>query len=130
MKCFNCLNCEPCPPGIFICSHYSELIPNPNKELVEPCDTFLITLDIIDAKALLVGAKSKFKDNREMQIALNMGIEALGMQIPKKPILEKWSAALCPGCKEELSEHMGDGYYKHWDSLDRCPECGQRLEWD
>ncbi len=87
-------------------------------------------MEIIDAKALLVGAKGKFLKNQEMLEALNMGIEALLKQIPKHPIIEKWSAALCPCCKEELSEHMGDGYYRHRESLDRCPKCGQKLEWN
>ena len=51
-------------------------------------------------------------------------------EIPKKPLIERWNPALCPSCNAYLSESIGDGYYKHWDSLDRCPECNQKLTWD
>jgi len=68
--------------------------------------------------------------NLNGQMAFKMAIESLEKQIPKKPIMEKWNPALCPCCKAELSEHMGDGYYHHWDGLGRCPECGQELNWD
>lgn len=87
-------------------------------------------MELINARALLVGAKIKFLNNQEMQEGLSMGISALDKQMAKHPIIEKWSPALCPCCKAELSKSMGDGYYKHWDSLAQCPECGQRLEWN
>lgn len=47
---------------------------------------------------------------------------------PKKPKQQEWAPALCPNCKAELSEHEGDGYYKHFYSLKIC-ECGQKLKW-
>lgn len=78
---------------------------------------------------MLVEAKNRFPNNQEMQEALDMGIKALLIQIPTKPNVEKWLPTLCPCCMGELSEHMGDGYYKRWDHLDMCPKCGQKLEW-
>jgi hypothetical protein len=45
--------------------------------------------------------------------ALEMAIEAIEKQIPTKPIMRNWCPALCPNCKDELSEHKRDGYYKH-----------------
>lgn len=48
---------------------------------------------------------------------------------PKDVIVEKWSPAYCPACDEELSELIGDGYYKHYTYLDYCPNCGQILNW-
>jgi hypothetical protein len=86
-------------------------------------------MEIIDARTLLVGAKIKFMDNQEMQEALTMGIQALDKQIPKEPIIESWSPALCPSCGAELSELIGDGYYKHHYGQTIC-ECGQKLKWD
>lgn len=67
----------------------------------------------------------------DLMQALDMAIETLGKQIPKKPILEPWSPAICPSCGEELSGSLGDGYYKHYIHLERCPniECSQRLDW-
>ncbi len=59
----------------------------------------------------------------------NTILEVLEKQIPKKPKIEPWSPALCPSCSEELSESVGDGYYKHWYNLKIC-DCGQRLMWE
>lgn len=50
-------------------------------------------------------------------------------QIPSKPIIEPWSPARCPSCNAELSEFIGDGYYKHWYGKKVC-DCGQQLKWD
>ena len=56
--------------------------------------------------------------------------EAVGKQNPKKIIIKLYTPATCPTCNLELSESLGDGYYKHWTSLRRCPRCGQRIQWD
>ena len=52
-------------------------------------------------------------------------------QKPKNPIIKPWSPAICPSCGTELSESIGDGYYKHYTHLERCtnPKCAQRLNW-
>lgn len=57
--------------------------------------------------------------------------DAVEKQKPKHPIISPWSPAICPTCGEELSEHIGDGYYRHRTFLERCPniECAQRLDW-
>ena len=59
----------------------------------------------------------------------NTILKILEKQIPKKPKIESWSPALCPSCMEELSESIGDGYYKHWYSKKIC-DCGQKLKWE
>ncbi len=64
----------------------------------------------------------------EMRTANIMAIQALEKQIPTKPIIEKWSPARCPSCGAELSESLGDGYYKHWEDKEVCG-CGQLLDW-
>jgi len=86
-------------------------------------------MEIIDAKALLVGAKGRYSNNQEMKEALNMAIMALEKQIPKKPKIESWEPARCPCCDGSLSESIGDGYYRHNYSLNIC-ECGQKIEWE
>jgi len=60
--------------------------------------------------------------------ALDLAIEALEKQIPKKPKIANWEPARCPSCDRELSESAGDGYYKHSDQMNIC-ECGQKLKW-
>lgn len=83
------------------------------------------------------GAIRKLKCEQEknntpsVDIAYAMAIEALEKQIPKKVEIKPWSPAYCPTCGQELSESQGDGFYKHYIHLGRCPnvECGQRLEW-
>lgn len=55
--------------------------------------------------------------------------EAVKKQRAKKPIIKPWCPAICPMCGEELSESLGDGYYKHLKGLKVCPKCFQRLDW-
>ena len=64
-----------------------------------------------------------------VKIANDMAIQALGKQIPKRPIIKPWNPALCPSCGMELSESTGDGYYKHWVTLKFC-DCRQALDWE
>lgn len=59
---------------------------------------------------------------------LNMAINALEKQIPKKPIIKTWNPAKCPNCNAELSDDAGDGYYKPYIHLKVC-DCGQHLKW-
>ena len=61
--------------------------------------------------------------------ALDLALQALEKQIPKKPKIENWEPARCPSCDEELSESAGDGYYNHFYNLEFC-KCGQKLEWE
>ena len=63
--------------------------------------------------------------------SLDIAIEALEKQLPKKVKVKEWSPARCPSCGAELSESLGDGYYRHPTFLKRCPnvDCGQRLDW-
>jgi hypothetical protein len=86
-------------------------------------------MKIIDAEALLVGAKVNYSSNADMLEAIDMAIISLEKQIPKKPIIERYSPAYCPSCKAELSESIGDGYYKHHEGKSIC-ECGQKLKWE
>lgn len=61
----------------------------------------------------------------------DMAIEALEKQLPKKVEIEAWCPSYCPSCGYELSEDLGDGYYKHPNFIKRCPnpDCAQLLDW-
>lgn len=50
---------------------------------------------------------------------------------PKKVIQENWSPSECPRCGKSYCDYepCNDGYYKRARSLERCPYCGQKLEW-
>lgn len=54
---------------------------------------------------------------------------AMEKQKPKKVKIKAWSPVRCPSCDYELSTNVGDGYYKHPIFLERCPQCGQKLDW-
>lgn len=54
--------------------------------------------------------------------------EAVEKKKPKKVIRKPWEPSICPTCGMELSESIGDGYYKHWMNLKRCPYCGQNID--
>ena len=63
--------------------------------------------------------------------ALDTAIKALEKDIPKCVKVEKWINTYCPnGCGQVLSIHHGDGYYSIQHEPDRCPNCGQVLEWE
>ena len=64
--------------------------------------------------------------------ALDMAVEALEKQIPKKVDFSEYMPAKCPNCGRELSASLGDGYYNHFEHLKVCPneECCQRLIWE
>ena len=56
--------------------------------------------------------------------------EAVEKQKAKKIIIRNWSSTFCPTCGHELSTSLGDGYYKHPTFLERCPKCGQTIQWE
>ena len=86
-------------------------------------------MEIEDAIKIIKELTNGLHENGYVKIANDMAIQALGKQIPKRPIIEPWNPAFCPSCGMELSESIGDGYYKHWVGMKRC-ECGQNLSWE
>lgn len=71
------------------------------------------------------------QDAFEVGFDFDRAIEALEKQLPKRVEVKEWSPARCPSCGIELSEALGDGYYRHPTFLKRCPneDCGQLLDW-
>ena len=51
---------------------------------------------------------------------------------PMAVVAEKWNPSSCPRCGESFDEYepCNDGWYKRAVSLERCPFCGQRLDWE
>jgi len=80
-------------------------------------------------KRLRIALATAKVDGKRVLEPISMAIEALEKQLPKKPIIIEWNPAKCPCCGEELSESLGDGYYKHWTTKKIC-DCGQKLRWD
>ena len=59
--------------------------------------------------------------------ALDVAIQALEKQIPKKVVKDgKWSYK-CPCCGECAETDCGDAFYDY--RLDYCNGCGQKLDW-
>lgn len=56
--------------------------------------------------------------------------KAVEKQKAKKIIIRDWNPTKCPTCGHELSTSLGDGYYKHPTFLERCPNCGQAINWE
>lgn len=50
---------------------------------------------------------------------------------PQKVIQEDWNPSKCPRCRESFDDYepCDDGYYQRVYGLERCPYCGQKLEW-
>ena len=85
-------------------------------------------MKIEDAIEIIKELTNGLNENGYVKQANNLAIQALEKQIPKKPTIEVWDPAICPCCGDELSESIGDGYYKHWVTLKFC-DCGQALDW-
>lgn len=47
-------------------------------------------------------------------------------------VAERWKPSKCPRCEHSFDdyEECNDGYYNRAKSLERCPYCGQKLDWD
>jgi len=53
------------------------------------------------------------------------------INIPVKPMQEDWCPSECPRCQKSFHDYepVNDGYYKRAYGMERCPYCGQKLEW-
>ena len=58
----------------------------------------------------------------EVAIAVEEALGYVERHIPKNVVKDgDWSPMLCPTCGCELSYHLGDGVYDHYDWLEYCP---------
>ncbi len=58
--------------------------------------------------------------------ACRMGMEALKMQVPKKPVKDQWDHDCCPTCGYAgiYKDEWGGRYIPH------CENCGQAIDWE
>ena len=59
--------------------------------------------------------------------ALDMAIQALEKQIPKKVVKDGKRSYKCPCCGESAKTETGDSFIDY--RLDYCDGCGQKLDW-
>ena len=62
-----------------------------------------------------------------MNEALNMAIQALEKQIPKKVVKDGERRYKCPCCGGCAKTETGDSFIDY--RLDYCDGCGQKLDW-
>lgn len=50
---------------------------------------------------------------------------------PMIVVIKEWSPSECPRCGHGFSdfEDCNDGYYRRATTMQRCPYCGQKLDW-
>ena len=103
------------------------------KKVREAIKALKITIDIGKQKIEYNKTFEPKNDNEPIEKGIECAktaIEALEKQLPKRVEVEEWNPARCPSCGIELSEALGDGYYRHPTFLKRCPneDCGQLLD--
>ena len=100
-------------------------------EEVKSLDDSLYAYDpaYMEALEIVISASKEVQRYRKIGTAEECR-EAVEKQRTKKIIIRDWSPTKCPTCGHELSTSLGDGYYKHPIFLERCPECGQAIQWD
>lgn len=59
--------------------------------------------------------------------ALDVAIQALEKQIPKKVVKDGKRSYKCPCCGESAKTETGDSFIDY--RLDYCDGCGQKLDW-
>ena len=70
-----------------------------------------------DENQVIIGGP---KNEKELELAIRMGIKALGKNITKKPTRKDLSESYkCPSCSEDRS----------WKDGRCCKDCGQLLDW-
>jgi len=91
--------------------------------------TYEQAIELIQKQINLGKSNGDFRPRKHLVKACELAVKSLNKQIPTSPKIKSWTPALCSLCDKELSEHLGDGYYKHWYNLKVC-ECGQKLKWE
>lgn len=95
------------------------------------CDISLPYEDIEELISL--AEKSNISDEIKASNEYRKGYEQAikDMNTPMQVIQKNWSPSVCPRCEKDFSdmENCNDGYYNRAYGLERCPYCGQKLEW-
>ena len=100
------------------------------QEVCEECDIYgNCHTDCKDVAVVAIKALEEIQQYRKIGTVEECR-EAVEKQKPKYIKIEAYCPAYCPTCRFELSESLGDGYYKYFENLSRCPNCGQAIQWE
>lgn len=66
---------------------------------------------------------------QDINLALEYAIESVKLRMPTNVISRKWNPNKCPTCLANLGGKCNDGYWEN-PHYDKCPVCGQLLEWE
>lgn len=99
-----------------------EIFENLNLDVDNPTVTLRECLDMAYYDLIMTVMKRYVSNTNELEHFRSLEVE-------KEVIEEDWNPALCPNCKESLSESLGDGYYTRPSFMERCPNCHQKLHW-
>ena len=73
------------------------------------------------------------KSEENMQTDFERGYQKALEEInmPMNVIIPKWNSSKCPRCQKDFSDYepCNDGYYDRANTMERCPFCGQKLNW-
>ena len=88
---------------------------------------------LTDIKDVEIGDKDKFvidTDNTGFNLGYNFALKEINT--PMRMITKKWNPSECPRCHIDFGdlEECDDGYYNRATNLNRCPYCGQSIEWN
>lgn len=83
-------------------------------------------IEILERGTTIPGDGYTFEQISE---ALRIAAREVGKMIAKRPIRKSWNPNRCPTCNADLGGECDDGYYDN-PYYDRCPECGQDLDYD
>lgn len=100
------------------------------QEVCEECDIYgNCHTDCKDVAVVAIKALEEIQQYRKIGTVKECR-EAVEKQKAKKIIIESYCSTECPTCGHELSTSLGDGYYKYPTFLERCPNCGQVIQWE
>ncbi len=102
-----------------------------NEEAKKICDDYITNiLNINQMRPTKEDMKQAMNISKEQAEAFGIVIKAFDKEIPMKVQIEKWKDTECPnGCGHVFSETYGDGYFSIQTMPNRCPCCGQVLDW-
>lgn len=76
---------------------------------------------------------TQYNDCRTYQEGYHDGYEAAIKELntPAHVLIEDWNPSVCPNCHKDFSDYepCDDGFYKRAYGIERCPYCGQMLDW-
>lgn len=100
------------------------------KGVAYPKTSYLYWKDIDGNKVYLELGEEYSAEEDQYKLGYQQALKDINN--PMKMIMPKWGSSECPRCGNVFYEYetCNDGFYKRAKSLDRCPYCGQKIEWE